>query len=588
MDTFQAFSSNLGDIFWVIFFFGGSIFVHELGHFLAAKRRKLWVSRFSIGFGPRIFSKTIGKTEFCISLFPLGGYVVLPQLARIKELEESHAVPTDIPSISWVDKIITAVMGAIFNILFAFILAVILWKIGMKQPQSVMSNTIGNVRSEISLPHQEKVISPAQEAGLKIGDQIIAIDDRETHNFTDITYSIALGEKRDAQGPLSKITVLREGQRHDFIVRPVLVKQNRRSGELLRIIGIEPFQELCVANIYKKTPAERAGLQVGDKLLAMNGEKIFSYTQFNEILERNHEFQLTIERQKKVMTFPLYRKKLATIRPFLRITTDHGTFEALPIFTRHDAIVDPYRDECVLKLLSLAPELQKKFPQWRVGDLITHIQRQPVHNVAESSFMFQNATDDQVTLTLQHRDYRLSVKRAELLPAEQHCSIGVALCGTQVLVHKNPFSQIQQSAYWTLLTLKSLLSPESNVCFKNLMGPPGILDALHTVASYDLRLLLWKVMTLNVNLAIFNLLPIPIFDGGTIALVLLEKLFRRKVANYVLITLQLSCMLLFLGLALYVSFFDISRILERCDDEKNDQKQQQLVIDEQLLWNGLL
>ncbi|MDV7401561.1 site-2 protease family protein, partial [Arthrospira platensis SPKY1] len=95
--------------------------MHELGHFLAARRRGLLVERFSIGFGPRLFGWTRDGVDYRVSLLPLGGYVALPQLAdmgRIEGAEDENAEP--LPPISYADKMIVAVMGAVFNVIFAF------------------------------------------------------------------------------------------------------------------------------------------------------------------------------------------------------------------------------------------------------------------------------------------------------------------------------------------------------------------------------------------------------------------------------------------------------------------------------------
>ena len=82
-----SFFLNIWAIFWMIVFFGGSIFIHELGHFLMAKKRGLKVPKFSIGFGPKLYSWKRGETEYCISLLPLGGYVALPEMGEIPILE---------------------------------------------------------------------------------------------------------------------------------------------------------------------------------------------------------------------------------------------------------------------------------------------------------------------------------------------------------------------------------------------------------------------------------------------------------------------------------------------------------------------
>ena len=88
MEAFAPLFSNSWGIIVLILFFGGSIFVHELGHYLAAKWRGLKIERFSIGFGPRLFGwKNKAGVDFRVSLLPLGGYVALPQLADMGRLE---------------------------------------------------------------------------------------------------------------------------------------------------------------------------------------------------------------------------------------------------------------------------------------------------------------------------------------------------------------------------------------------------------------------------------------------------------------------------------------------------------------------
>ena len=102
-DLLQTLLTNLWVLFLVVVLFGGSIFVHELGHFLAARRRGAHVERFSIGFGPPIFSWR-GKdgVEYRVSWFPLGGYVLLPQLADLGTLEgESRTDVSKLPSVGY-------------------------------------------------------------------------------------------------------------------------------------------------------------------------------------------------------------------------------------------------------------------------------------------------------------------------------------------------------------------------------------------------------------------------------------------------------------------------------------------------------
>ena len=135
----------------VAIFFGGSIFVHELGHFLAARKRGLKIERFSIGFGPRLFGWT-GKdgVDYRVSIIALGGYVALPQLAEMEGIEGASSEEAEkLPKISYTDKMIVSVMGAVFNVVFAFALACILWFTGMPVAEGTSSTVIGYVPGQV-------------------------------------------------------------------------------------------------------------------------------------------------------------------------------------------------------------------------------------------------------------------------------------------------------------------------------------------------------------------------------------------------------------------------------------------------------
>ena len=136
LDLIQSIASDLWAVFLIILFFGGSILVHELGHFLIARRRGVRVERFSIGFGPKIYAWR-GKdgVEYRLSWLPLGGYVALPQLADLRGIEgESDVDAAQLPPVSYASKMLVFVAGAAFNVLFAFLLATIIWRAGRPEP----------------------------------------------------------------------------------------------------------------------------------------------------------------------------------------------------------------------------------------------------------------------------------------------------------------------------------------------------------------------------------------------------------------------------------------------------------------------
>ena len=139
--------STVWGLGFVALLLGGSIFVHELGHFLAARWRGLKVDRFSIGFGPKIFSwQGRDGVEYRLSWIPLGGYVALPQLADMRAIEgDNSAEARELPSVSYLDKMITVVAGVICNLLFALVLSLVLWTVGVPWPAASDTQVVGYV-----------------------------------------------------------------------------------------------------------------------------------------------------------------------------------------------------------------------------------------------------------------------------------------------------------------------------------------------------------------------------------------------------------------------------------------------------------
>ena len=177
-DFVQTLLANTWSILLVVLFFGGSIFVHELGHFLAARWRGAKVERFSIGFGPAIVSwRGRDGVEYRLAWFPLGGYVLLPQLADLGTIEgRSELDAQQLPPVSYPTKMIVFAAGALFNVLFAFGLASIIWVIGQPESNETASRSIGYVYRTVELPGGATVASPASEAGLRVGEMPRALE----------------------------------------------------------------------------------------------------------------------------------------------------------------------------------------------------------------------------------------------------------------------------------------------------------------------------------------------------------------------------------------------------------------------------
>jgi regulator of sigma E protease len=295
-DPLHFLLTNVWSWFMILLFFGGSIFVHELGHYLAARYRGIHVEVFSIGFGPPIVSFR-GKdgTRYQIAWFPIGGYVLLPQIADLGPVEGTPEIEaSQLPPASYVSKVIVLLSGAAFNILFAFLLACVIWIIGQPENDESMSTTIGYVTRTTELPDGSKVVSPAAEAGLRVGDVVKSIDGHRVTDWADLSQTLSTSAGRDASGnPKSDFVIERDGQTLNVLLHPRLVGEDR-----WRRIGIAPGHNLDVHAVAPNTLASRAGLLAGDRIVKIGGAPIMNESGLVEELlaEPTHPATLTVLR----------------------------------------------------------------------------------------------------------------------------------------------------------------------------------------------------------------------------------------------------------------------------------------------------
>ncbi len=465
MDLLSLLFSNLWAVFLIILFFGGSIFVHELGHFLAARKRGLHVERFSIGFGPKIFAWR-GKdgVEYRLSWLPLGGYVALPQLADMRGIEgESSVDVAKMGPVSYSTRMIVFAAGAFFNILFALALATIVWSVGQPMSSDMATTRIGYVVPTVELADGSKVTSPAVEAGLRIGDTVKAIDGRELGDWQDLMQTLVTSAGRTEDGRrTTTFTIERDGVRQDVVLYPRL-----GGDEQIRRVGIAPAYELVVHAVQPDSLAAKAGLQPQDRLVALDGQTVLN------------------------------------IQPYL----DHLTSRA----------------------------------------------------------------DQPVVLTVKRGEATLDLTVPARTGAAEPAELGLALATDSQLVYPNPLKQFAGHVSMTIRTLSSLINPQSDIGISKLSGPVGIIRVFHLAAQADIRLVLWFTILVNINLAIFNLLPIPVLDGGHMMFATIGKLRGRALPTNFILTTQSVFMVLLFSMILYVTVFDVRRIVRDVAPARTEQ-----------------
>ncbi|MFO7607344.1 MAG: RIP metalloprotease RseP [Desulfurivibrionaceae bacterium] len=224
----------MNSILSFIIVLGLLIIVHEFGHFILAKMFNVRVLKFSIGFGPKIFSRCYGETEYLISALPLGGYVKMFGEQRDEEIPAGEKNRSFAAKPVWQRFCIVAA-GPVSNLLFAvFLFFMIFAFAGMPTP--VDNTVIGAVSAD----------SPAEAAGLEAGDRIISIDGKQTDEWMDVANRIS-----NSEGEPVELVIERQGERQKITAQPEFTPSRNIFGEEIEkryMLGISRSQEVTYEN----------------------------------------------------------------------------------------------------------------------------------------------------------------------------------------------------------------------------------------------------------------------------------------------------------------------------------------------------
>lgn len=613
-----GFLSTFQGILMVIFGLGIIIFMHELGHFIVARRAGIRIETFSIGFGPALWKTKKGDTEYRLSLIPLGGYV--KPAGEFMSSPDAKGNPDEMSSKPPLTRAKVLVAGALMNFIFAFPFCIIAYlsgitmispEVGAIKPGSAESGSAlqnGDiimsvittapdgrdseshiksqndylrkiVRTPVNTPLKLKVTrdgreamvdiiargsagmgiipptniiesvskdSPAKTAGLKPKNEIIEVNGQTTYSAIDITSAVSKRagiptdiKIRDSEGTAKTLTVTPD---HRYT------------------IGADGIIPVVISVVLKDGAAAKAGLKKGDRIIAIDDTPILSWNKLSDLVKASAG---------KELNFSVTRKHLFAKDETLSINIVVGS------------------DKSGKGLIGISPALGNEIGEVNegsplsglglsYGDRITKAKatdksgRQSKARISDLSDL-QEFTDKTGGAPME-----ITVLKAAPVSTEQTMAVapqpiakgdlGIKLTLKKTVASYSFIPAVVKGTRETLdlglLTyqmIKKLFKGEESV--KGLAGPIGIVRVSYYMAREGAGDFLWLLALISINLAILNLLPIPILDGGTIAFCFIEKIKGSPVSIKVQAIAQYIGIAILLTLVAFTTVNDIIRQL---------------------------
>ncbi|MAB90034.1 MAG: hypothetical protein CMJ90_11310 [Planctomycetes bacterium] len=626
-------------VLWTIFGIGFIIFIHELGHYLAARAVGIRVEAFSIGFGPRLVGWTRGTCDYKLCLIPLGGYV---KMAGEDPTKPTTGQPDEFGSKKVWQRVLVISAGVIMNLIFALIAVPIAFAVG--------------------IPFEEPIVgavtpgSPAWEGGVRHGDRVVAVDGRKVLTFFDVLQDVAVSD-----GPVT-LTIDRQGEGKDITVTPSdpndfgiprigaviairefsvapdwldpegkgadgmkvvealrkvgldadsrvvavndvpvsnaawLTRELRRGGTLgeplrLRLKGADVEDVVLpplfgedegvkvgveaggpqIKRVHSGSPAVAAGLKAGDIILAVDGKRPILLSDVPRLLGEG--ISVFADAPRAPPANP--RVTLSVLRE-----VGDGTSQALVPGTveldlttwqdRRALVNDIVWETGAGRCLWVQPGTPASKAGLQTGDLLVEIDGA----VAEDFGTLQQAVvaaNGPLKFVILREDGRHTV---DVLPEKLRRDLIVGVEGglfmpqhptwtvTVPVVESFGVGLVYTGRMITrvLQTLRSLF--RGSVKAKHLGGIITIFRGSkdHTKIGF-MRGLLFLAMV-SINLAILNILPIPVLDGGWLVFLIIEKIKGSPVSENTMAYFQWAGLIFVLGLMVYVTWNDISRLLD--------------------------
>ncbi len=497
---------------------GALVFVHELGHFLVAKAVGVKVLRFSIGFGPPLFSFTRGETEYRIAALPLGGYVKMAG-----EVPGEDATPEDearsyLAQPPW-KRMLIVVAGPAFNLIFPLLIFFVVI-VSYPQPSTAVLRVIPGM--------------PAAEAGIRVGDVVTEVDGRPVRSLEEMQWALV-----GKAGRRIPVVVQRDGQPVRLVVTPSAEGATRNRG----LIGIAPNRAPPVVGVRRGGPAERAGVQTLDRVLSVNGRPVADLPALEREVASATGPELTLQIIRRVPAeVPGLEASVPRVET-VQVPRQDGT--AMAAFGLEPA--DVYSLLYVGRVLPGSAAADAGFVR---GDRLEAIDGKQIRSREQLFRRLAELKDRPFRLTWVHdgasREAELRMRPAKASGdgaggEAEAFELGIRFesgtpgdKGSDAKVRVSPGLALVTAAHRlgeaiadTAAGLAKLLTGQ--VSFKNVGGPIMIYGIAGKAAQAGLDYFLNLMAIISVNLGLINLVPIPALDGFQLLSAAWEAVRRRPI-----------------------------------------------------------
>jgi regulator of sigma E protease len=565
----------LSFVFAFVLMLGVLVFVHELGHFLVAKLFDVKVLKFSLGFGPAIgfgrwrLAFTRGETEYVIGWLPLGGFVKmlgenpeedLERRARLEAIARGEDVPplepidpADIPRAFnnkpvW-QRLLVLFAGPAMNLLLPVVIFTAVLAGGMPMPEPV----IGTVESG----------GPGARAGLQVGDRVIAVAGEPVRWWDDVEEPLRARPDENVA-----IRVERGGETLDLSV----AVEGRAGADVVGAparIGFAGIGHARLAPVVgipdAAAPAAKSALHSGDRVLAVAGEEVEDWQGFTtRYAAATGDVTLRIAREAEGADAPVESE--ITI-PALGSVDAFGVVPATVL------------------VAAVSPDSPAEKAGLRAGDLIVSVDGGPIGSFASFSELVRGSGGRALAIAYARAGARYEI---EIEPALLEADTGLGIPEERWLIgitaqaaavqgavgeerETNPLIAVPRAVGMTAELTKSFLAglkrlASGDVSRKQLAGPIGIAEIAHNAFERGWHAYLTTLVLISINLAILNLLPIPVLDGGQALMIAIEGVKRSPISlrtRELVQQIGFTVLLMLMGLAFWN---DLSRHWSRFVD----------------------